>query len=56
MALLQHSQVAQTETIDDLLAAAWQNVSQKLAVRFGDAIFRSWLKRCSERYFASFKR
>ncbi len=41
MALLQHSS---NETIDDLLAAAWQRVSNKLAARFGDAVFRSWLK------------
>lgn len=41
MAVLQHSQ---TETIDDLLSMAWQNVSHKLNARFGDAIFRSWLK------------
>jgi chromosomal replication initiator protein len=41
MGLLQHSQ---NETIDDLLAAAWSNVSVKLSNRFGDAVFRSWLK------------
>lgn len=41
MAILQHSQ---NETIDDLLAIAWQNVSNKLSIRFGDAVFRSWLK------------
>lgn len=41
MALLQHYQ---NETMDDLLAAAWQNVSNKLNTRFGDAVFRSWLK------------
>ena len=41
MALLKHSQ---TETIDDLFAAAWQRVSSKLGVKFGDAVFRSWLR------------
>lgn len=41
VAMLQHSQ---NETMDDLLVAAWQRVSNKLSVRFGDAIFRSWLK------------
>ncbi len=41
MAVLQHSQA---ETIDDLLALAWLNVSNKLSTRFGDGIFRSWLK------------
>lgn len=41
MSLLQQYQ---NETIDDLLAAAWQNVSNKLNTRFGDAVFRSWLK------------
>ncbi len=41
MALLQHSS---NETIDDLLVAAWHRVSNKLSVRFGDAVFRSWLK------------
>jgi chromosomal replication initiator protein len=40
-ALLQHNQ---GETFDDLLLAAWQRVSHKLNVRFGDAIFRSWIK------------
>lgn len=37
-------QYAQNETLDDLLAAAWQRVSSKLNKRFGDAVFRSWLK------------
>ena len=41
MAVLLHTE---NETIDDLLAIAWQNVSNKLSVRFGDAVFRSWLK------------
>lgn len=31
-------------TMDELLAAAWQRVSNRLNVRFGDAAFRSWLK------------
>ncbi len=37
-------QYLQNETMDDLLAAAWQRVSNKLSIRFGDAVFRSWLK------------
>lgn len=41
MAVLQHSR---NETIDDLLAVAWARVSQRLSVRFGDGVFRSWLK------------
>ncbi len=41
MGLVQHSQ---NETIDDLFAAAWERVSYKLGVKFGDAVFRSWLK------------
>ncbi len=44
MASQQQLQTTHIETIDDLLAAAWQRVSQKLSVRFGDAVFRSWLK------------
>lgn len=31
-------------TLDDELALAWDRVSQKLNARYGDAIFRSWLK------------
>jgi chromosomal replication initiator protein len=31
-------------TIDDVLASAWERVSTKLNVHYGDAVFRSWLK------------
>lgn len=31
------------ETLDSLLAEAWNRVSKKLSIKFGDAIFRSWL-------------
>ncbi len=31
-------------TMDDELSLAWDRVSQKLNARFGDAIFKSWLK------------
>jgi chromosomal replication initiator protein len=31
-------------TLDDALALAWENVSQKLSALYGDAVFRSWLK------------
>lgn len=31
------------ETLDELLASAWNRVSAKLALRFGDAVFRSWI-------------
>ncbi|MEQ1789544.1 MAG: chromosomal replication initiator protein DnaA [Rickettsiales bacterium] len=41
MAVLQH---CKNETIDDLLSVAWARVSHKLSVRFGDGVFRSWLK------------
>jgi len=42
--LLAHKPLMQSaQTLDDLLAIAWQNVSRKLAEKLGDAIFRSWL-------------
>lgn len=31
-------------TLDDALAAAWNNVSTKLNAQYGEAIFKSWLK------------
>lgn len=37
------SHFAAGETLDDLLAAAWLKVRDKLLARFGDAVFRSWL-------------
>jgi chromosomal replication initiator protein len=38
-------------TLDDELALAWQRVSNKLSSRYGEAIFKSWLKPL--RYFGS---
>ncbi|NBO18415.1 MAG: chromosomal replication initiator protein DnaA [Proteobacteria bacterium] len=35
---------AELRTMDDLLADAWERISQKLNAQYGDAIFRSWLK------------
>jgi len=35
---------AELDTIDDVLAAAWERVSGKLNEHYGDAVFRSWLK------------
>jgi chromosomal replication initiator protein len=34
----------ETRTLNDELALAWERVSKKLQTRYGDAIFRSWLK------------
>lgn len=31
------------QTLDDLLLSAWHRVSAKLALKYGDAVFRSWL-------------
>lgn len=45
MAVAEHYLNTQAHgTLDEVLAAAWERVSQQLAARFGDAIFRSWLK------------
>lgn len=35
---------AELHTIDDVLAMAWDRISSKLNAKFGDAVFRSWLK------------
>lgn len=44
-ALLQYPENSDAgETLDDLLTAAWLRVLGKLNSRFGDAIFRSWLR------------
>ncbi len=37
-------QLAELQTIDDLLVDAWSRISGKLNAMYGDAIFRSWLK------------
>lgn len=37
-------QLAELQTIDDLLVDAWGRISGKLNAMYGDAIFRSWLK------------
>ena len=37
-------QLAELQTIDDLLADAWGRIGTKLNALYGDAIYRSWLK------------
>jgi len=37
-------QLAELQTIDDLLADAWTRIGGKLNAMYGDAIYRSWLK------------
>jgi len=38
------SATAEFRTIDDVLASAWERISGKLNTKYGDAVFRSWLK------------
>lgn len=35
---------ARIDTLDDILASAWERISGKLNAKYGDAVFRSWLK------------
>ena len=35
---------AELHTMDDVLAQAWERISARLNIQFGDGIYRSWLK------------